>query len=474
MSNGQGTFSNTPEWTVGTLSGAIKRTMEDAFGFVRVRGEVSGYRGPHSSGHVYFALKDKDAKIDAVIWKGVFGRLAFRPEEGLEVIATGKVSTFGGKSSYQLIIENLEPAGLGALMMMLDERRKRLSSEGLFDENKKRPLPRLPITIGIITSPTGAVIRDILHRLADRFPRRTLVWPVSVQGEASAKEVTTAIEGMNKLHEQGLPTPDVIIIARGGGSLEDLWGFNDESLVRAAAASRIPIISAIGHETDWTLLDMVADRRAPTPTAAAEMAVPVRQDCLMQVQQNRLRLHQAWNRQALEHKNRLRLAQKSLPSVTSTLQQRAQTRDHLSNQLDHAHSRLLNKKHQSLHRLSVKLPAFSPKAHLMRQRERLNSVTRGLPLSLKMCTQSKKDRLKWQAAKWEQQHPRQAWRPTKDRLQALSRMLETLSYRSTLKRGFAVVRHTEDGMISTAKKASQYKSLRIDFHDGSLTVNPSS
>src|ERR1700726_436252 len=275
---------NVPEWTVSELSAALKRTVEDAYGYVRVRGEISGYRGPHSSGHCYFALKDEGARIDAVIWKGVFGRIRFKPEEGLEVIATGKLTTYPGRSSYQIVIDSLEPAGVGALMALLEERKKKLAAEGLFDEARKQLLPWLPDVIGVVTSPTGAVIRDILHRLQDRFPRRVLVWPVKVQGEGSAEQVAAAIRGFNALPQTGrIPRPDLLIVARGGGSLEGLWSFNEEIVVRAASASMIPLISAVGHETDITLIDFAADRRAPTPTAAAEMAGPVRSELLIQV-----------------------------------------------------------------------------------------------------------------------------------------------------------------------------------------------
>src|SRR4051794_20372433 len=265
---------NVPEWTVSELSAALKKTVEDAFGFVRVRGEISGYRGPHSSGHCYFALKDAGAKIEAVIWKTAFGRLRLKPEEGLEVFVTGRITTYPGQSKYQIVIETLEPAGVGALMALLEERKKKLAVEGLFDPARKQLLPFLPNVIGVITSPTGAVIRDILHRLADRFPRQVLVWPVKVQGDGSAEQVAAAINGFNAFPLARMPRPDVIIVARGGGSLEDLWSFNEEIVVRAAAASMIPLISAVGHETDITLIDFASDKRAPTPTAAAEMAVP--------------------------------------------------------------------------------------------------------------------------------------------------------------------------------------------------------
>src|SRR4051794_12839447 len=268
---------NAPEFTVSELSAALKRTVEDAYGHVRVRGEISGFRGAHSSGHCYFTLKDESAKIEAVIWRTTHARMRFRPQEGLEVIATGKLTTYPGSSKYQIVIEALEPAGIGALMALMEARKKKLAAEGLFDEARKQLLPYLPDVIGVITSPTGAVIRDILHRLNDRFPRRVLVWPVRVQGDGSAEEVAAAIRGFNAFPEGGrVPRPDLLIVARGGGSLEDLWSFNEEIVVRAAADSMIPLISAVGHETDVTLIDFASDKRAPTPTAAAEMAVPVR------------------------------------------------------------------------------------------------------------------------------------------------------------------------------------------------------
>ncbi|MGB3834334.1 MAG: exodeoxyribonuclease VII large subunit, partial [Mesorhizobium sp.] len=238
--------SNATEYTVSEISGALKRTVEETFGHVRVRGEISGYRGPHSSGHAYFALKDDRARLEAVIWKGVMGRLKFRPEEGMEVIATGKLTTYPGSSKYQIVIDNLEPAGAGALMALLEERKRRLTAEGVFDAARKRPLPYMPRVIGVVTSPTGAVIRDILHRIADRFPLHIVLWPVRVQGETAGAEVTAAVDGFNALPADGaIPRPDVIIVARGGGSLEDLWGFNDEGLARAVAASAIPVIAAV-------------------------------------------------------------------------------------------------------------------------------------------------------------------------------------------------------------------------------------
>ncbi|HRP79981.1 MAG TPA: exodeoxyribonuclease VII large subunit, partial [Aquamicrobium sp.] len=308
--------SNAAEYTVSQLSGALKRTVEDAFGNVRVRGEVSGYRGPHSSGHAYFALKDERSRLEAVIWKGTFSRLKFKPEEGMEVIASGKLTTYPGSSKYQIVIDNLEPAGAGALMALLEERRRRLAAEGLFDTARKRPLPFMPRVIGVVTSPTGAVIRDIVHRISDRFPLHVVVWPVRVQGETAGAEVAAAIAGFNGLDPLGsVPVPDVLIVARGGGSLEDLWGFNDEAVVRAVAASRIPVISAVGHETDWTLIDHAADMRAPTPTGAAELAVPVKADLEATLARLAARLRGCVSRHGERKREALRAVSRALPSI---------------------------------------------------------------------------------------------------------------------------------------------------------------
>src|SRR5499425_2199849 len=305
---------NIVEWTVSELSSALRRTVEDAYGYVRVRGEVSGFKGPSPSGHVYFRLKDDKAVIEAVIWKREFARLRMRPQEGLEVVVTGRLTTFSGSSKYQIVIETLEPAGVGALMALLEERKKKLAAEGLFDPARKQLLPFLPDVIGVVTSPTGAVIRDILHRLADRFPRRVLVWPVRVQGDGSADQIAAAIRGFNALPEAGpIPRPDLLIVARGGGSLEDLWSFNEEVVVRAAADSMIPLISAVGHETDVTLIDFAADKRAPTPTAAAEMAVPVRSELIADLMSKARRALACWQRAQEGRRNELRALTRALP-----------------------------------------------------------------------------------------------------------------------------------------------------------------
>src|SRR5579883_2636484 len=373
--------SNTPEFTVSELAGALKRTIEDRFGLVRLRGEISNYRGPHSSGHAYFCLKDQNARIDAVIWKSTLVRLKVKPEEGLEVMATGKVTTFPGKSAYQIVVEALEPAGIGALMALVEERRRKLAAEGLFDEARKRALPFLPAIIGVVTSPTGAVIRDILHRIADRFPRDVLVWPVRVQGETCASEVAAAIEGFNALAEYGLPRPDVLIVARGGGSLEDLWGFNEEVVVRAAAASRIPLISAIGHETDWTLIDHAADLRAPTPTGAAEKAVPVKIELAAALNDLGRRHLGATLRFLAQRRGEWRALARALPRGEDVVAAPRQRYDRAASRLSNLVSTGLDQWRIALVRLAHRLANQSPHAKLAREAQRLE----GLAHRLRRC-----------------------------------------------------------------------------------------
>ena len=319
--------SNVPVYSVSEISGALKRTIEQAYGYVRVRGEISGCKR-HGSGHIYLALKDMDAVIDAVCWRGTAGRLKVDPADGIEVIATGRLTTFPGRSKYQMVIEQMELAGEGALLKLLEERKRKLAAEGLFAAERKRPLPYLPQVIGVITSPTGAVIRDILHRLNERFPRHVLLWPVAVQGDSAAEQVARAIDGFNRIVSGGpVPRPDLIIVARGGGSLEDLMAFNEEIVVRAAAASKIPLISAVGHETDTTLIDFASDRRAPTPTAAAEMAVPVRLDLLTEVRSLGGRLDAASIRLVEERRLRLDGLARGLPDPVRLIETAEQRLD---------------------------------------------------------------------------------------------------------------------------------------------------
>ncbi len=328
--------TNTPEYTVSELGQALKRTVESAYGYVRVRGEISGFKRA-ASGHVYLCLKDAGAVVDGVMWKAGAAALRFRPEDGLEVVATGKLTTYPGRSKYQIVIDRMEPAGAGALMALLEARKAALAAEGLFDPARKRPLPYIPGTIGVITSPTGAVIRDILHRLAERFPHRVLVWPVAVQGEAAAGQVAAAIAGFNALAADGdIPLPAVLIVARGGGSIEDLWAFNEEAVVRAVAASRIPVITAVGHETDTTLVDFAGDHRAPTPTAAAERAVPVLADLRATVGALAVRLDRAAARGVALRRERADAVARRLPKLAALLGPRAQRSDDLADRLPRA------------------------------------------------------------------------------------------------------------------------------------------
>ncbi|HIP78246.1 MAG TPA: exodeoxyribonuclease VII large subunit, partial [Kiloniellaceae bacterium] len=349
-------ISNIPEFSVSEISQAVKRTLEGTFERVRVRGEVSGFKRA-ASGHLYLALKDENAVLDGVCWRGVAGRLSIQPEDGMEVIASGRITSYPGRSKYQIVIDSLELAGQGALLKLLEDRRRKLAEEGLFDEARKRPLPFLPEVIGVVTSPTGAVIRDILHRLEDRFPRRVLVWPVLVQGEGAAEQVAAAIRGFNALPADGaVPRPDLLIVARGGGSLEDLWAFNEEVVVRAAAASEIPLISAVGHETDTTLIDFAADRRAPTPTAAAEMAVPVRRDLMVQSADLERRMLAATSRLLEERRVQLEGLSRGLVDPRRLLEEMAQRLDERTERLRAAWERLMAEGRGQLDRLAAALP----------------------------------------------------------------------------------------------------------------------
>jgi exodeoxyribonuclease VII large subunit len=461
--------TNAPEWSVSDLANALRRTLEDAFGHVRLRGEISGYRGPHGSGHVYFGLKDADACIDAVIWRSTFSKLRFKPQEGLEVVATGRVTTFAGKSKYQIIIESLEPAGIGALMALLDERRRKLTAEGLFDAARKKPLPFIPRVVGVVTSPTGAVVRDILHRLEDRFPRRVLVWPVRVQGETSAEEVAAAIRGFNALPADGaIPRPDVIIVARGGGSLEDLWSFNEEVVVRAAAESAIPLVSAVGHETDTTLIDHAADRRAPTPSAAAEMVVPVWADLLRNVSDLGSR-QRACMLKTIEHRRAaLRSAGRALPTPDGLLGPQRQRVDLASAKLKPALARLARLHETNLARLAHSLVRHSPVAVLREAGARLRAWGGDRPeTAFARQVARKRERLPILGGRLGQavavRHDRR-----RQRLGTLAQLLETLSYKSVLERGFALVRDAAGTPVRSAAGVSPGEELAIDFADGAV------
>lgn len=509
-------LTNAAEFSVSEIAQAVKRTVEDEFGHVRVRGEISGFRGQHSSGHCYFTLKDDAATIDAVIWKGNFARLAFRPEEGLEVIATGRLTTFPRSSKYQIVIEQIEPAGAGALMALLEERRKKLLAEGLFARERKRPLPYLPRVIGVVTSPTGAVIRDILHRLADRFPSHVLVWPVRVQGETCASEVVNAIEGFNALAPGGaMPRPDLLIVARGGGSIEDLWGFNEEAVVRAVAASAIPVISAVGHETDTTLIDYASDMRAPTPTAAAEAAVPVRAELIAYVDDQGSRQRAAARRSLASLRDRLRAASAGLPRAADLISTQRQSLDMTSTQLSSGLRHYVQNKHLTLSRLAS---AMQPR--LVRQRHadlkgRLDNLEHRalsglnktvdrtrltfdprvarLAGSVLQALERKRTafsrfapRLSPQPLRAELRQARSELSPlvqrlslapaalTTERRQTLAqfgKLLETLSYRSVLARGYALVQDEKGDVVTEAASLKPGDAVRLSFADGEVGAN---
>ena len=437
--------ANVAEYSVSEISAALKRTVEDTYGYVRVRGEISGFRGAHSSGHCYFSLKDDKARLEAVVWRGTLPRLKFKPEEGVEVVATGRLTTFAGQSKYQMVIEALEPAGVGALMALLEARRKALAAEGLFDEARKQLLPYLPRVIGVVTSPTGAVIRDILHRLADRFPTRVLVWPVRVQGETSAAEVAAAIAGFNALPEGGaIPRPDLLIVARGGGSLEDLWSFNEEIVVRAAASSAIPLISAVGHETDFTLIDHAADVRAPTPTAAAEMAVPVRSELIETVGDLGGRLAGAALRNIETNRRELRAAARALPRAEDLFAMPRRLFDELASRIGRALTANTHAHRARYDRVAVGLSPAGLDRLVERARERLTQ----LGDRKAMVFARRVERLQ-------------------SRLAAAAKLLDVVSYRSILERGFALVSDFEDREpIRSAAAVPNGKALDIEFHDG--------
>ncbi|HEX4768835.1 MAG TPA: exodeoxyribonuclease VII large subunit [Lichenihabitans sp.] len=490
-------LANAPEFSVSELSGALKRTVEDRFGYVRVRGEVSNYRGPHSSGHAYFSLKDATARIDAVVWRTAFGRMRIKPEEGMEVVATGKITTFPGKSSYQIVIETLEPAGIGALMAMLEERRRRFAAEGLFDAARKRPLPFLPRVIGVVTSPTGAVIRDILHRVSARFPRHVLVWPVRVQGEDSAVEVARAIRGFNALSAGGsIAVPDLLIVARGGGSLEDLWGFNEEAVIRAAGESRIPLVSAVGHETDWTLLDHVADLRAPTPTGAAELAVPVRAELVVALDRLGAR-HGAGALRLMERsRDRLRALVRALPAGADLLADPRQRLDQAGARLPAGFRIGADCRRLALVRLAGGLAAQSPRARLERSRQKLDAAAMRLERAGLVAAERRRHRLASAAARLEvgfkarlalivqdlrarrarldalmprlTQATATASSRRRERLGGAAKMLASLGYRSVLGRGYALVRDAAGLPLRRAADAPPGTVLSIDVDDGAL------
>ena len=458
---------NAPELSVSEISGAIKKTLEGEFGHVRVRGEV-GRVVLARTGHLYFDLKDDRSVLAAVSWKGQASRLSYMPEEGMEVIATGKITTYGPQSKYQLNVEDVVPAGAGALMAMLEKRKAALAAEGLFAPERKKPIPYLPEIIGVVTSPSGAVIRDILHRLRDRFPRKVLVWPVAVQGQACAPEVARAIEGFNHLTPGGaLPRPDLIIVARGGGSIEDLWGFNEEIVVRAAAASQIPLISAVGHETDTTLIDYASDYRAPTPTAAAERAVPVRAELLAQIEGQGARLTHGAAQTVALRRQRLNDLARALPRQEDLLASPRQRLDHLAERLPAALRAATAAKRLKLSEVSGSLrPGLLRRMIDSERRHLAERAARLRPRELQMLVARGQERLDHGLRRLSDLATRRESERAA-RLRSLDQLLQTLGYEATLKRGYAVV--WGNGRVVTKKdEAAAAKALEIQFADGRI------
>lgn len=434
--------SNAPELSVSELAASLKRTIETNYDRVVVRGEL-GRVTIARSGHMYADVKDDKAVLNTVMWKGQVDRLPFRPEEGLEVVVTGKLSIYAGRSNYQMIASSMRPAGAGALMQLLEERKKKLAAEGLFDAKHKKPLPYLPRTIGVVTSPTGAVIRDILHRIADRFPVRVILWPALVQGDSAAAQIEAGIRGFNAM--TGDDRPDTLIVGRGGGSIEDLWPFNEEAVVRAAFESEIPLISAVGHETDTTLIDYVSDARAPTPTGAAEIAVPVRSELLLAVEEFGSRLKRGLSRKSGQSRDRLASAR--LPRPETLLQPKRQRLDFAVANLPRAANALTQKARIRLSRLSLNPANLT--ADMRRARKSLkDTAIRARPALLRLLS------------------------ARQDRLAAQGKLLETLSYQSALARGFALVKDTGGKLIRSADAAAKTTNLSIQFSDGEIAASP--
>jgi len=434
--------ANAPEFSVSELSNLVKRTVEETFGQVRVRGEISDCK-LHSSGHMYLTLKEGTAVLASVCWKGQVARLGIRPEIGMDVICTGRLTTFPGQSKYQLVIEGMALAGIGALLKMLEERKKKLAAEGLFDASRKRALPTLPRVIGVVTSPTGAVIRDILHRLEERFPRHVLVWPVAVQGELAAGQITAAINGFNTL--TGALRPDLLIVARGGGSVEDLMPFNEENVVRAVANSQIPIISAVGHETDTTLIDFAADLRAPTPTAAAEKAVPVREALLIQVMDHGIRLFQSMMRAVQDRRERLGLIQRALGDPARAIEPLVQRLDEKTERLTLAWRGFYDRRASRVGEASGRLRHPRDIVRLASQR---------------LANADQKMNFAW----------REVFARKAHRIESVGAVLGHLSPRAVLGRGYALVQNIDGQVVISAKQPKAGEKLRIEFGDGKRDV----
>ncbi|MCH9809190.1 MAG: exodeoxyribonuclease VII large subunit [Alphaproteobacteria bacterium] len=481
---------NAPEYSVSELSGAIKRTLETGFEHVRVRGELGRISRP-ASGHLYLDLKDDRAVMAGVVWKGVASRLKVKPEQGMEVIATGRITTFPGQSKYQLVIDSLEPAGLGALMALLEERKKKFAAEGLFDDDRKKKIPFLPRVVGIVTSPSGAVIRDMLHGFHERFPTRVIVWPVRVQGEQCATEVAAAVRGFNALSDTGpVPRPDILIVARGGGSLEDLWGFNEEVVVRAVAESRLPVISAVGHETDWTLIDLAADARAPTPTKAAEWAVPKHSELLERLHQNSTRLMIATRRKLESASDRLKAAARGLPRRDALLAQPRQRLDRCEHRLKSALVANTNRIGRRVTKVESRLTPRLLISRISASREKLSGFDNQAREALMRTTSRRRSRFEGAVGRLrpsaltgrlsqagerlsgldfrrtQAYHNRLSARRL--RLTSLSKLLHSLSHHEVLSRGFALVRDGKGNMIRQAHVAGTLSEIDLQFADGHI------
>lgn len=484
---------NLPEFSVSEISGAVKRALENEFGRIRVRGEV-GRVFKARSGHLYFDVKDDRSVLACTTWKGQIAGLSVVPEEGLEVVATGRLTAFGGQSKYNLNVDEVAVAGQGALMALLEKRKKQLSSEGLFDPALKKPLPYLPEIIGVVTSPSGAVIRDILHRLRDRFPRKVLVWPVAVQGAACAPEVTRAIKGFNALSRGGgIPRPDLLIVARGGGSVEDLWGFNEETVARAAAASGIPLISAVGHETDTTLIDFVSDQRAPTPTAAAELAVPVRLELLASVESQGARVSRAISNTIRQRRQRLMDLTRALPRADGLLDTPRQRLDQADERLRAGLNKGVQKRRLHLVDVSGSLRPSALRRLIASGENRLTPLARRLEPALRRGVGRKGEALRGQTARLKPDRLNTrflqdklrldavAWRLSmagtghmerlRGQISATDRLLISLGYHATLDRGYAVVRAGGGKVVTTKADAGKHDSLDIQFADGEVKVS---
>ncbi len=482
--------TNIPEYTVSEISGAVKRTLEGAFGRVRVRGELTEVKR-YPSGHIYFSLKDEGGKISGVVWKSAVSKLGMQPENGVEVIAQGKVSSYGDRSSYQLIVDRMDYAGAGALLAKIEALRLRLAEEGVFDAARKRALPMLPVVIGIVTSPQGAVIQDIRTTILRRFPRALLLWPVPVQGEGAAAKIAAAIDGFSAIAAGGpIPRPDVIIVARGGGSLEDLMAFNDEAVVRAAAASSIPLISAVGHETDTTLIDYASDRRAPTPTAAAEMAIPARSELLSDLLQKAARLEGSLGRIAQEKRLRLQRAERGLPDLQALAGAARQRLEDRSTRLILALPNLVAARRAALIRAERGLP--DPAALVVQAKRTLGDRALRLRIALPNVVSARRQQVALaslhlrsalrhatagRAAMAARVLPRLTDAPVRARLreaharlEGLGARLESVSHKAVQARGYALVYDEFGQAITTAAQIRPGGNLRLSFADGEVAA----